>query len=347
MNLSSYIQTLNILNLDINQSQAIHDFKSPQTANFDSYIISDADEEMLLLVEFKEIVNLQSIKFLALSTTQQKLNEDDIDASPPKLIHIYKTENININFDDISSIKPDVSIQCKSNKLSNSKKGQMIKLQKQSKNVPKFKKVKYLVIYIQSNQNDVELTYFNRMEFVGSAGPKDVIKKHEKNEALSKLHDELMKGTYIHSQVHNYVHKCTSNKNNLCDCHTTDIFIKSIDSSYLLQQSRDEESKNADDEKQCDLKECDLKQCKAFRNISVTLQKYHKYIISQQEANVNEANVNESNLNEIFNDKYNEISLLNDFHHLLSHHDHQFEDIYNHLVNDGICPLTECVMKSS
>eukprot|EP01084_Bolivina_argentea_P249356 417392_1 len=154
---SSLFQSFNILNVatDISTIDITH-LPLQETISANDYIISDADEELLILIEFKQIINLQSLKLHALSNDN---NEDLENASPPKHIHIYKAKNLNINFDDVQSLSPDKSIVCSSKKLS---KGQNINFKKQS---IKFNKTKYLVLYIQSNQNDTENTYFNGIEF--------------------------------------------------------------------------------------------------------------------------------------------------------------------------------------
>eukprot|EP01084_Bolivina_argentea_P008667 16219_1 len=69
-----------------------------------------------------------------------------------------------MNFDNLSSMKPDKSIRCSKKKL---KKGQIINLQKKSTTALKFKKTKYFALYIQSNQNNTESTYINSMQFTG------------------------------------------------------------------------------------------------------------------------------------------------------------------------------------
>eukprot|EP01084_Bolivina_argentea_P121906 216053_1 len=84
--------------------------------------------------------------------------------SQPKEINIYILNNLNINFDDLSSIKPDIITNCKTKKL---EKGQKINLQKTSKNAIKFGKIKYLAIYIKSNQNNTENTFINGISFEG------------------------------------------------------------------------------------------------------------------------------------------------------------------------------------
>ena len=71
---------------------------------------------------------------------------------------------MNYDFDDIKSLTSNKSIKCSLKKLSS---GQKINLTKKIKNPLSFKKILYLAIYIQSNQNDSEYTYFNAVSFNG------------------------------------------------------------------------------------------------------------------------------------------------------------------------------------
>eukprot|EP01084_Bolivina_argentea_P051178 94133_1 len=149
MNLQPQVDTIRILNIDIDSSSISPQQLIYQEAfNNESYLISDADEELIILVEFKQIIDLQSITLHSFSEIES--DDDEIDTSPPKQIHIYKISNMNKDFDDLKSTKSDKCIKCSVKKLSN---GQKINLQKTSKNAIKFKKIKYLAIYIQTNQN--------------------------------------------------------------------------------------------------------------------------------------------------------------------------------------------------
>ena len=77
------------------------------------------------------------------------------------LSNIYKLQNMNINFNDIESLKIQKSIKCNLKKLL---KGQSIKLQSNSKLAILFEHVEYLAIYIKSNQNDTERTIINAID---------------------------------------------------------------------------------------------------------------------------------------------------------------------------------------
>ena len=75
--------------------------------NNESFIVSDADEELLILISFKEIIDLKSVKIDVLTP-----NNNDNEMSAPKEIDIYKINNLNINFDDLTWMKSDKSINC-------------------------------------------------------------------------------------------------------------------------------------------------------------------------------------------------------------------------------------------
>eukprot|EP01084_Bolivina_argentea_P299460 516196_1 len=159
MDLSNAIEHVNILNVD--KTLSCVPVSSIVIGNDDGFIISDADEELLISIEFTQFVNLHSLKIKAITNE----NDTSTDASPPKLVHIYKTDNSNINFNDLSSMKPDKSITCSAKKLS---KGQNIKLQKETRNTIKFKNIKYLIIYVESNQGNTDNTFINFITFKGT-----------------------------------------------------------------------------------------------------------------------------------------------------------------------------------
>eukprot|EP01084_Bolivina_argentea_P011328 21174_1 len=164
---SNVKMSVNVLNIDKENStlpvnKLILNDTTHTSIHKNGFIVSDADEELLILISFEEITNLKSLQIYALTNTIEEL-QDTMDISQPKEINIYKINNLNINFDDLSSIKPDKTINCKPKKLEN---GQTINLQtKKSKNASKFTKIKYLAIYIKSNQNGTENTFINGISF--------------------------------------------------------------------------------------------------------------------------------------------------------------------------------------
>eukprot|EP01083_Nonionella_stella_P110505 323385_1 len=152
------LEIINILNKDT-EASTISNKQLIFTHIFDKnrYILSDADEELIILIAFKATVALNSITFHAFPHTK-----DEYDSSPPKQVHIYKINNLNQSFDDIKSMKPHKSVKCSPSKLEN---GHTVKLNSKSKHVLTFNNVKYLAIYIESNQRDSEVTNINGIQF--------------------------------------------------------------------------------------------------------------------------------------------------------------------------------------
>eukprot|EP01084_Bolivina_argentea_P248624 415920_1 len=176
MNLRSHVNIIQILNIDSDASTlSAQQLLSTDNTEIDSYILSDVDEEIIILVEFKEFVDLQSIKLCALSFDEN--NEHD--TSPPKQVHVYKLDNISKNFEDLKSIKPDKTVKCSSKKLTAY---QSIKLKKIG---IRFKKTRYLAIYIESNQNDTEKTHLNGIKLNGQLN-------ENKQDNISVNHEETV-----------------------------------------------------------------------------------------------------------------------------------------------------------
>eukprot|EP01084_Bolivina_argentea_P118953 210984_1 len=108
-NINDLIKTLRVLNRS-DEDSTISDleFGSNINKNDIQYIMSDADEELLFLIEFREEIDLESIAFYASSLNKINPNIDDtedIDYSPPKNIFIYKVDNLNKDFDDAKKQK--------------------------------------------------------------------------------------------------------------------------------------------------------------------------------------------------------------------------------------------------
>eukprot|EP01083_Nonionella_stella_P271735 921033_1 len=149
------IDTVCILNMDKDVSTiSARDLINLDHVKKESFIVSSADHELLILISFNNVINLKSVKLHSFNH-----NIDDDDVSCPKQVHVYKIQTLNVNFEDLSSMQPDKTVTCNAKKLCQN--GQVIHLQKSSKNAVKFKQIKYLAIYIDSNQNDTETTVLN------------------------------------------------------------------------------------------------------------------------------------------------------------------------------------------
>eukprot|EP01084_Bolivina_argentea_P221991 375849_1 len=205
--MDAFIKTINVLNVDKEKStlsidKLVTDHSNVQNKGF---IISDADEELLILIEFQNILSLQSIKVYAL--LHDEVVDDELDTSAPKQVDIYKLSNLNIDFNDFDDRKCDKSIECKANKLET---GQVIKL----KNLPKFNKIKFLAIYIRSNQNETETTYFNciTMKIKNKVSnlwvdTKDTKTQKQFDRYLNDINDAESKPNVIQKSSHYLLHK--------------------------------------------------------------------------------------------------------------------------------------------
>eukprot|EP01083_Nonionella_stella_P018436 51372_1 len=162
------IDTVCVLNTDedVSTIAAMDLVINEDNINQESFIVSDADHELLILISFRKIINLKSVKMYSLAQPAQRVDMHDISA--PKRIHVYKISNLSISFEDLLSMQPDQTITCNPKNLT--RKGQIIPLQKSSKNAIKFKKTKYLAIYIDSNENDTETTLLNAITIQTDAG---------------------------------------------------------------------------------------------------------------------------------------------------------------------------------
>eukprot|EP01084_Bolivina_argentea_P236894 398264_1 len=192
------VKTCTVLNLDKEESTLSQD-KIFANTDESAYIVSEADEELLILIEFTEISQLKNITFCASKYVINSDEKDENDISAPKLVSIYKTKHLNINFDDITSIKPDKTIKLSVNKLN---KGQLIKLYTKIQ----FKYVKYLVIYIQKNQEKTDKTYLNSISFNAvidsnkyEFNTQDTVQINALNKLVSELNGEDQKQSSMHS----------------------------------------------------------------------------------------------------------------------------------------------------
>eukprot|EP01084_Bolivina_argentea_P236035 397001_1 len=336
MSIAHLIKTFNVLNIDKNESTIQCD-KLPfvNDVKNDSFIISDADEEILIHVEFTKIINLKSIKLFARSQSSAV----DKNASPPKQIHIYKLNNLNVDFADIQSLNPAKSVVCSSRKL---EKGQTINLQKHSSNAIKFKHVQFLAIYIESNQDDTEQTFFNAIKFMGSNN------KHEHHTDQIKLNENKN----IQSKVNLSTIRKIKYENKAYSFDTTDAKISDRLRDSVAEDTKNSVIKKCQPQHYMDLSQARIRtreetqckrklECDSITRTAQVLVKYSLYIKQQQfESKVyHELNIMDVNYDETCND----VNLLNDFIHLLSYHLDDFENIYNTFCHNGSCDLENCI----
>eukprot|EP00484_Ammonia_sp_Unknown_P022099 CAMPEP_0197037188 /NCGR_PEP_ID=MMETSP1384-20130603/14454_1 /TAXON_ID=29189 /ORGANISM="Ammonia sp." /LENGTH=216 /DNA_ID=CAMNT_0042467453 /DNA_START=113 /DNA_END=763 /DNA_ORIENTATION=+ len=173
------IKTFRILNLSAEES-TISDTQFPKIQNMNQglFIVSDADEELLILVEFRQEVDLDSFTLFAIQTAKEE------EYSAPKNIRLFKADSLNRDFDDVkNNNKFDAKFAAKKEKLKN---GQTFSLKKNAKSTVKFSKTKYLLIYISSNQDGTEQTYLNGIHFTGSVKETTDMSKWEQVAAEAK-----------------------------------------------------------------------------------------------------------------------------------------------------------------
>mmetsp|Transcript_36239 Transcript_36239/g.31974 ORF Transcript_36239/g.31974 Transcript_36239/m.31974 type:complete len:219 (+) Transcript_36239:62-718(+) len=177
------IKTFQILNLESSESTITNDqFPKIQNMNQGLFIVSDADEELIFLIDFGQEIDLESITFHAI----QSAKEDEYSA--PKDINLFIVDSLNKNFDDVKNAKPDKKLIGKKKKLIN---GQTFSMKKKAKSTVKFSKVQKLLIYISSNIDDTEQTYLNGIEFKGLIKDVTDMDKWEAAAAEAKKRGEM------------------------------------------------------------------------------------------------------------------------------------------------------------
>mmetsp|Transcript_17130 Transcript_17130/g.20625 ORF Transcript_17130/g.20625 Transcript_17130/m.20625 type:complete len:324 (-) Transcript_17130:203-1174(-) len=138
----------------------------------DGKIRSDVDMQMLLTIPFLTPVNLKAISMDAsLSSSSDKKRQLDEDSeeeeeeekeekdSMPKLIHLFK-DRFHMDFDEAQDVRPEMSIEMNKDDTSS---GRKFKLKSS-----RFSSVSCLTIFIESNQSDVDTTFFRRIGIYGT-----------------------------------------------------------------------------------------------------------------------------------------------------------------------------------
>eukprot|EP01084_Bolivina_argentea_P201179 343920_1 len=166
--------------------------------------------------------------------------------SPPKKVHIYLTNNKEVNFDDIQDMTPVICISLNSKKMNNSK-GQTVKLQERAnvKFIKALKEVKYLVVYIETNQNNSEQTYINGIKIKSKAAVTTYAYDQQSYE-IQQLYNELQIVTH-----------------------------KDIGSEFLLQMSETQTETETKTNDTCDINNC-------IKTLSNILKKYNTFISAEQ-----------------------------------------------------------------
>eukprot|EP01084_Bolivina_argentea_P208266 355159_1 len=319
MDLKQLVQSIRVLNIDNEESTiSPQQLISPKkTFNNDSFIISDADEELIILIEFQHAIDLHSIKLYSISFNDSA--DRNIYTSQPKQVHIYKLYNLNVVFDDIKSMKKNKSIKCTAKKMT---KGQVINLKRSARDALQFKTTKYLAIYIESNQNDSENTHLNGIQIKGTDGT------YNKNKIIfeKKVNTSMNDNTNIEFNETDTQQRSKMEILSKCFEHTE--FKENQFYSNRLQFSGDKSSLSKHED-------CNLSDCSALNRTITVLNRYHLLQLDETK----------DDIDSIFDDNYDVVCTLNDFHHLLNIHSNAFEEIYNNLLNcynGRPCKLAEC-----
>eukprot|EP01083_Nonionella_stella_P297882 1011349_1 len=347
IDLTSEVETIHILNTDTTESTISCDKLISNRPSDNQYIISDVDAELLILVEFKQTVDLESIQLFALQNEDNDIDYSGSLPSAPKLVHIYKTEHNNINFDDVESMsmKPDVSVTCSIRALH---KGKTIRFAKKTpKTALKFKKIRFVTIFIESNHGTEEetTTYINGVVFRGQPN------EHERHKIL--IQEETLATTTLNQSA------------NKSRWHTTEqTEQKQIEIKHghfaghgtVEKQSENNTTKYLEPFNPWASKtsighainkftgvECTASPCDHLSHIVDVLKQYHHFIECNVQAPVS-TNISVDINNILASDSH--VTLVNDFHHLIQKHRANFEQIYDTLIkanNGKECDIKLCV----
>jgi len=120
-----------------------------------SEVYSDCDAQLLYLIPFSEAIVLSSFSIRATEVPECKECEDD--ASPPATVKLF-INNLNMDFDDAEDSTPAFEYELKEEEL----KGKPIQVKR-----AKFSNVVSIALFIESNQDESEVTFLNRITFTG------------------------------------------------------------------------------------------------------------------------------------------------------------------------------------
>jgi len=112
---------------------------------------SDCDEQLLIVVPFREHVKIRSIRIKSVASNDGE--------SGPKRMKLF-IDRDNFTFDDAENTPAVQELKLDSKKLD----GSDIKL-----DFVKFQSVPSITLFVPSNLGDTEVTVLNRLEFIGCA----------------------------------------------------------------------------------------------------------------------------------------------------------------------------------
>eukprot|EP01084_Bolivina_argentea_P271290 461561_1 len=314
------IERIKILNMDQKNSTITAEMLLDCNFNADkqSFIVTDSDEELLILISFKTHIKLHSMKLYALLQDKHEYN-----VSAPGNIDFYIVNHAYINFEDLDTMKPDKSITCCST---------VIAFNKHPKDTIAFNQVHHLAIHIKSNQLHTAKTLINKIvlkcEYV------------KKIDSVTQL-----------SEVNNNQHKSTSTAEAVrSDEKTESIPICDYNDTYdPIQHLSDNTTTNTQQKhistSTCESIFCD---CPRIKNVAQILHESEQHQLMYGNNKYMYQFIN----NSFMNGKYDTLQFINDIQHAVITHKDEFDEIcgylqsfrsqYNRKDTQKSCTLQDC-----
>eukprot|EP01084_Bolivina_argentea_P134895 237800_1 len=298
------------------------------------YIISDEKTDLFLGYEWDELVDIEAITIHAIPSWNMRH-----DVSGPKEIHVYKSRNH--IWDD--ELKPDKIISCNFDTI-----------HQQSKHILNFTKTQYLALFIKTNMNATDFTYLTDVTFQGKVNKESELKTIN-IKAIKQL--QMMNSMFSFVKNSPFTRKLKDTKQdnhneehkNMLHELKSEYFEKSevpVDLEGNLSLITDVKSIAPIICSRC----TDNMDCPSVSRVSNVLNRHKMYISAKLSEANDQLNVNalatfqlEVDIGDLL-----VIKLLNDFHHLLSNHRFQFEDLHNYFTKHSIeskpCQASTCKM---
>jgi len=119
-----------------------------------SEVYSDCDAQLIFLIPFSESIVLSSFSIRATEKPETKECEE---AAPPCTVKLF-TNNLNMDFEDCEDGKPTFEYEFKGDET----KGTPIPVKR-----AKFSNIVSITVFIESNQDETDVTFLNRITFTG------------------------------------------------------------------------------------------------------------------------------------------------------------------------------------
>lgn len=117
-------------------------------------VYSDCDAQLLFLIPFSEAIVLSSFSIRA---TEKPESKECADGAPPCTVKLF-TNNLNMDFEDCEDGIPTLEYELKADEI----KGTPIKVKR-----AKFSNIVSLTVFIETNQDEGDVTFLNRITFTG------------------------------------------------------------------------------------------------------------------------------------------------------------------------------------